>query len=250
MNFTAYETTVTDLGQDTDQVVYSGFGNLGNAAIQDEPLGVFFGSRILRDANGDFVVGADGNYVQDPNDGIIGDPNPDWVMNVRNNISYKNFTLGFQWNYTQGGDIYSSTISTLMGRGLITETIDREDTYVLPGVDANGNTNNLQINNSTFWFGNILFGPSELQVYDATTIRLQEASLSYSLPNKFLDKTPFGNLTFTVSGNNLWFRAVNTPKGANFDPNTSGLGVSNGFGFDFINGPSARRYGLSVKATF
>ncbi|MCL6272631.1 SusC/RagA family TonB-linked outer membrane protein [Muricauda sp. 2012CJ35-5] len=250
VNFTAYETTVTDLGQDTNQVVYSGFSNLGNAAIQDEPLGVFFGSRILRDANGDFVVGADGNYVQDPNDGIIGDPNPDWVMNVRNNISYKNFSLGFQWNYTQGGDVYSSTVSTLMGRGLITETIDREDTYVLPGVDANGNTNNLQINNSTFWFSNILFGPSELQVYDATTIRLQEASLSYSLPSKFLDKTPFGNLTFTVSGNNLWFRAVNTPKGANFDPNTSGTGVGNGFGFDFINGPSARRYGLSVKATF
>ncbi|MCL6272618.1 SusC/RagA family TonB-linked outer membrane protein [Muricauda sp. 2012CJ35-5] len=250
VNFTAYETTVIDLGVDTDQVVYSGFNNLGNAAIQDEPLGVFFGTRILRDANGDFVVGADGNYVQDPNDGIIGDPNPDWVMNVRNNISYKNFSLGFQWNYTSGGDVYSSTISTLMGRGLITETIDREDTYVLPGVDANGNTNNLQINNSTFWFTNILFGPSELQVYDATTVRLQEASLSYSLPSQFLDKTPFGNLTFTVSGNNLWFRAINTPKGANFDPNTSGTGVGNGFGFDFINGPSARRYGLSVKATF
>ncbi|WP_420322575.1 SusC/RagA family TonB-linked outer membrane protein [Flagellimonas sp.] len=250
LNFTAYETTVLDLGLDTDQVVYSGFNNLGNAALEGEPLGVFFGSRILRDANGDFVVGADGNYVQDPNDGIIGDPNPDWVANVRNNISYKNFTLGFQWNYTQGGDVYSSTISTLLGRGLIPETIDREDTYVLPGVDANGNTNNLQINNSTFWFSNILFGPSELQVYDATTVRLQEASLSYSLPKKFLDKTPFGNLTFTVSGNNLYFRAINTPKGANFDPNTAGLGVSNGAGFDFINGPSARRYGLSVKATF
>ncbi len=250
LNFTAYETTVLDLGLDTDQVVYSGFSNLGNAALEGEPLGVFFGSRILRDANGDFVVGADGNYVQDPNDGIIGDPNPDWVANVRNSISYKNFTLGFQWNYTQGGDVYSSTISTLLGRGLITETIDREDTYVLPGVDANGNTNNLQINNSTFWFSNILFGPSELQVYDATTVRLQEASFSYSLPSKFLDKTPFGALSFTVSGNNLWFRAINTPKGANFDPNTAGLGVSNGAGFDFINGPSARRYGLSVKATF
>ena len=122
LNFTAYETTVLDLGLDTDQVIYSGFSNLGNAALVGEPLGVFFGSRILRDANGDFVVGADGNYVQDPNDGIIGDPNPDWVANVRNSISYKNFTLGFQWNYTQGGDVYSSTISTLMGRGLITET--------------------------------------------------------------------------------------------------------------------------------
>ena len=251
VNFTAYEATVTDLGLDTDQVVYSGFGNLGNAAIEGEPLGVFFGGRVQRDANnGGLVVGLDGNYVQDANDGIIGDPNPDWVMNLRNSIGYKNFTLGFQWNYTQGGDVYSSTISTLLGRGLIVETIDRENTYILPGVDLNGAPNNLQINNSTYFFSNVLNGPSELQVYDATLIRLQEASLSYRMPSKFLDKTPFGSLVFTVSGNNLYFRAINTPKGANFDPNTSGTGVGNGFGFDFINGPSSRRYGFSVKATF
>ncbi|WP_136465053.1 SusC/RagA family TonB-linked outer membrane protein [Flagellimonas onchidii] len=250
LNFTTYESEVKDLGVDTDQIIYSGFSNLGNAAIEGEPLGVLFGGRILQDDNGDFVVGSDGNYVDAPNDGIIGDPNPDWVANVRNSISYKNFTLGFQWNYTQGGDVYSSTISTLLGRGLITETLNREDTYILPGVDSNGNPNNRQINNSTFWFSNILFGPNELQVYDATTLRLQEASFSYSVPQKFLDKTPFGSLSFTVSGQNLWFRAFNTPKGANFDPNTSGTGVGNGFGFDFINGPSSRRYGLSVKATF
>ena len=250
LNFTAYETTVEDLGLDTEQVVYSGFSNLGNAAIEGEPLGVIFSTRIQRDANGNLVVGADGNYVQAAEDGIIGDPNPDWVTNLINTLRYKNFSLGLQWNYTHGGDVYSSTISTLLGRGLITETLDREDTYVLPGVRPDGSPNTLQINNSDFWFDNILFGPSELQVYDATTIRLQEASLSYSLPSKFLDKTPFGALSFTVSGQNLWYRAVNTPKGARFDPNTSGTGVGNGFGFDFINGPSSRRYGFSVKASF
>ena len=250
LNFTAYETTVTDLGLDTDKVIYSGFNNLGNVAIEGEPLGALFGSKILTDGNGNDVIGSDGFYVQDPNDAIIGDPNPDWVANVRNSISYKNFTLGFQWNYTHGGDIYSSTVSTLLGRGLITETLDREDSFVLLGVDSNGDPNRLQINNSDYFFSNILFGPSELQVYDATTIRLQEASLAYSLPKKFLDKTPFGALTFTVSGQNLWFRAINMPKGANFDPNTAGLGVTNGQGFDFLNGPSSRRYGLSVKASF
>jgi len=250
LNFTTYKSEVTDLGLDTDLVIYSGFSNLGNAAIKGEPLGVLFGSRILRDANGNLVVGGDGNYVQDSEDGIIGDPNPDFVMNLRNSVSYKNFTFGFQFNYTKGGDIYSSTIATLLGRGLITETIDRENTFVLPGVDANGNTNNVQINNSDYFFSNVLFGPSELQVYDATVLRLQEISLAYSLPTKFLDKTPFGSLVVTASGNNLWFDAINTPDGANFDPNTSGTGVGNGVGFDFINGPSSRRYGLSVKATF
>lgn len=249
-NFTSYKSKVIDLGLDTDLVVYSGFSNLGNAAIPGEPLGVLFGQKILRDASGNLVVGSGGFYTADPNDGIIGDPNPDFVMNVRNSVSYKNVTFGFQFNYTQGGDILSQTIAVLMGRGLITETIDRENTYILPGVDASGNPNRIQINNSDYFFQNVGFGPAEMQVYDASVVRLQEVSLAYNVPSKFLDRTPFGSVTLTASGSNLWYDAFNTPKGANFDPNTSGTGVGNGFGFDFINGPSSRRYGFSVKVTF
>ena len=251
VNFTAYKTEVLDLGLNTDLVVYSGFNNLGNAAIEGEPLGVFYGSRILRhEGTGEKIVGNDGLYVQDPQDGIIGDPNPDWIGNLTNTFSFKNISFSFQLNYVHGGDVYSSTVATLLGRGLITETLDRENTYVLPGVDAEGNKNMFQINNSDYYFSNVLFGPSELQVYDATTIRLQEISLSYSLPSKILQNTPFGSVSLTASGFNLWYNAVNIPEGARFDPNTSGLGVGNGFGFDFINGPSAKRYGISAKITF
>ena len=250
-NFTANESEVTDLGDDTDLIVYTGFGNLGNAAIEGEPLGVIYGSRILRDANGEFVVNANGNYVQDTQDGIIGDPNPDFLMNLSNTLTFKNLSLNFLINYTQGGDIYSSTISTLLGRGLITETLDRESTFILPGVQqSSGLPNDVQINNSTYYFSNVLFGPSELQVYDASVVRLTEISLSYNLPSKYLDHSPLGSLSLTASGFNLYYNAFNTPEGANFDPNTSGLGVGNGVGFDYINGPSTRRYGFSVKVTF
>ncbi len=251
INFSATETEVVDLGQDTDLIVYSGFGNLGNAAIEGQPLGVIYGTRVLRDGDGQLVVNAIGDYVQDSQDGVIGDPNPDWVANLNNSISYQNFTLGFQFNYTQGGDMWSSTISTLLGRGLITETIDRENTYILPGVQqSDGRVNDVQINNSDYFFNNIFGGPSELQVFDATVIRLQEVSLGYSVPKKYLKDTPFGSLSFTATGFNLWYDAINTPDGANFDPNTSGTGVGNGFGFEFLNGPSSKRYGFSVKATF
>jgi hypothetical protein len=251
INFTAYRSEVTDLGLNTDLVVYSGFSNLGNAAIKGEPLGVFYGGRILRDPDtNELVVGNDGLYAQDPQDGIIGDPNPDWIGNLTNTLSFKNFTLGFQLDYVKGGDVYSSTIATLLGRGLIVETLDRENTYILPGVNRSGEKNTIQINNSDYYFSNVLFGPNELQVYDATTIRLQEISLSYSLPQNLINKSPFGSVSLTASGYNLWYDAVNTPDGANFDPNTSGLGVGNGVGFDYLNGPSSKRYGLSIKITF
>jgi len=170
---------------------------------------------------------------------------------LNNTFSFKNFSLYFLFSYQAGGDIWSATTSTLLGRGLITETVDREATYILPGVQQNtGLPNDVQINNSTYFFSNVLFGPSELQVYDASTLRLNEISLIYNIPQKFLDRSPFGALQFKATGFNLWYDAINTPDGANFDPNTSGTGVGNGFGFDFLNGPSSRRYGFSVKATF
>lgn len=249
-NWTTNDSEVTDLGLDTDIVVYTGFSDLGNAAIVGEQLGVIVGSRIQRDDNGDFLVNAAGDYVEENGTFVIGDPNPDWQLNVGNSFSYKNFNLNFLINYTHGGDIYSRTTSTLLGRGLTTDVLDRENTFILPGVQADGSANTKQINNSTYYFNNILFGPSELGVWDASVIRIQELSLGYSMPSKWLDKTPFGSLSFTLSGFNLWYEAINIPEGTNFDPNVAGVGVGNGRGFDYLNGPSSKRYGLSVKASF
>jgi hypothetical protein len=96
----------------------------------------------------------------------------------------------------------------------------------------------------------LLFGPAEAKIYDASVVRLQEVSLGYSFSSKVLERSPFGSLSITAQGFNLWYDAYNTPDGANFDPNVQGAGVGNSQGFDFLNGPSARKFGLSVKATF
>ncbi|PHR85901.1 MAG: SusC/RagA family TonB-linked outer membrane protein [Leeuwenhoekiella sp.] len=257
VNFSTYNPVVTE--QEQDAIIYAGSTQLfigGNAAIKGQPLGAIVGTAIDRDENGNFLINSAGNYVisEQDNDGnipVIGDPNPDYTMNLINTLSYKNFNLGFQFSHIKGGDIMSSTIGVLLGRGLITETLNRENTYILPGVSqSTGEPNNVQINNSTYYFNNLLFGPAELKVYDASVLRLQELSFGYTFPSKFLDKTPFGALSITAQGFNLWYDAYNTPKGANFDPNVQGAGIGNSQGFDFINGPSARRYGLSIKASF
>ncbi|HAF76947.1 MAG TPA: SusC/RagA family TonB-linked outer membrane protein [Maribacter sp.] len=256
-NFTKNKFIVTE--QEQDIIIYAGSSTLsvgGNAAIKGEQLGVIVGDAIARDADGNFLIDDGGDYVTtevdvNGNVPIIGNPNPDYIMNIINSLSYKNWNLGFQFSHTKGGDIVSNTIGTLLGRGLITETLDRENTYILPGVSqSTGEVNNKQINNSTYYFNNILFGPTELKVYDASVVRLQELSLGYTFPAKALERTPFGSLTITAQGFNLWYDAYNTPDGANFDPNIQGAGVGNSQGFDFINGPSSRRYGVSIKATF
>ncbi len=260
VNFFANSEIVTELEEDF--IAYAGSlaegGGLfrgSNAAIKGESLGTIVGTMIARDDNGNYLINAGGNYViaeqdADGNVPIIGDAIPDYTMNFNNSISWKGLSLGVQFNHTKGGDILSSTIATLLGRGLIVETEDRLATYILPGVDAEGATNNIQINNSTYFFSNLLFGPTETRIYDASVVRLQELSLSYAIPSRLLEKTPFGNLSISVQGFNLWYNAYNTPAGANFDPNVQGVGIGNGRGFDFLNGPSSRRYGVSIKTTF
>jgi len=270
VNFTKSENIVTE--QADDQIIFAGttaswFG--GNAAIEGEPLGVLVGTRIQRNENGDYVVNASGNYVEesvmaiDANGNevplgtegsrsitpIIGNPEPDYVMNFINTIKYKNFSLGFQLSHTAGGDMISKTVATLLGRGGIPGE-ERKHTFILPGVLADGTPNQLQINNSSYYFNNVLFGPLELSVYDGSVIRLQELSFTYDFPQKYLDKTPFGALSITATGYNLWYDAYNTPEDANFDPNVAGIGVGNGRGWDLLNGPSSKRYGVSVKASF
>ncbi|NHF58243.1 SusC/RagA family TonB-linked outer membrane protein [Flavobacteriaceae bacterium TP-CH-4] len=269
INFFTNNETVTE--QEQDFIAYAGSLAVGgglfrgsNAAIKGESLRTMVGTAIARDAEGNFLVNDAGNYVvaeQDANGDvpIIGDAVPDYTMNFINTLRYKNWSLGFQINHTKGGDIMSSTVASLLGRGLIVETQDRENTYILPGVKQSSidpatgvatQANDIQINNSTYYFSNLLFGPTELRVYDASVVRLQELSLSYSFPSKYLDRTPFGSLTITAQGFNLWYDAYNTPDGANFDPNVAGTGIGNGFGFEFINGPSARRYGITLRASF
>lgn len=260
VNFFTNEEIVTELEEDF--IAYAGSLAVGgglfrgsNAAIEGESLGTIVGTMIQRDDNGNFVVNAAGNYViaeqdADGNVPIIGDAVPDYTMNFINNLSWKGLSLGVQVNHTKGGDILSSTIATLLGRGLIVETEDRLATYILPGVTADGSPNTTQINNSTYFFSNLLFGPTETRIYDASVIRLQELSLSFAVPTRLLERTPFGNLSISLQGFNLWYDAYNTPDGANFDPNVAGVGIGNGRGFDFLNGPSSRRYGFSLKTSF
>ena len=76
-----------------------------------------------------------------------------------------NFSFNFLLNFQQGGDIFTYTVATLLGRGLTTDTLDRELSFILPGVNSSGQPNTKQINNSTFYFSNVLYGADEMLVY-------------------------------------------------------------------------------------
>lgn len=264
LNWWAYRSTIDELGAGLTrvQIPGAGFTNLGNFAVAGEPYNVIYGTFVPRDpATGQRIVDNAGNYLYSDDVGRIGDPNPAWNAALFNTFTYKGFTLSAQMEYRQGGSIWSTTALALIGRGVSKFVdFDHDRTFTLPGVKSNpafgapGEAeyipNDIQITSAAVYFNNVAFGPSDLQIYDGTTIRLRDISLNYDLPRSILQKTPFKKVSVGISGQNLWFRAVNFPKELNFDTDVLSTGVGNGLGFDMFTGPSARRFGGMIRLTF
>lgn len=264
--FSAYENEVKDL-PDGDEIFIQGFSNLGNYAIEGQPLSVIRGNYAVRDTNGKLLINpSTGNIIESGtlglDDKIIGDPNADWRLTNINTLSYKGISLSAQVEYVHGGDFSSNTIANLLRRGVTRDTEDREGTTVIPGIladpttgipllDANGNqiANTIQQGANEVYFINYI-DPSGQQIYDASVLRLREVSLTYSLPKSIIDKTPFGSFSITFLANNIYYWAPNVPKYTNFDPEALSTGVGNGAGLELGTAPTSKKYGFSIKATF
>jgi TonB-linked SusC/RagA family outer membrane protein len=238
-------------------------------AIPGESFGVFYGTKFARDANGNYLINqAGGGIIADPELGIIGDPNADFKMSFTNTFAYKGFSLKSQFDWKQGGDISSSTIQSLLGRGVTKDTQDRERTFIIPGyygnndgtpiLDGNGDQipNTTQISMNELYFspaGGNTFGINsvdEASVFDGTVFRLRELSLTYDVPASFLKDTAFGKVSFSLIGSNLWYFAPNVPKYTNFDPEVTSYGNSTLQGIETSAAPTSKRYGFKVNLTF
>ncbi len=260
-NFTRNVSEVTRIADGINQVGIAGFTDIGNFAVVGQPYGLIQGDVIQRAPNGQRVVGPNGVYLQAPDLGVLGDPNANYQLNYGGGLTVYGVRLNALLTYSDGGVIYATTPSTLMGRGILEETgFDRFVPVIAPGVKVNevddlGNPvsyvpNDIQITSTQHYWQNGGVFHDENRVYDATYLKLREVSASYTIPKKLFDKTPIGSMTLTLSAQNLWFRAYGFPKGANFDPEVSSTGVGNGQGFELMNVPTAKQFGGSLRLTF
>jgi len=265
--FTRIRSEVIDAGPDGEIFIGGAGSTFGTIHKEGFPYGQIFGTVNAKDDEGNLLI--DKNTGLPFNQGsseIIGDPNPDFVLGWTNSFSYKNFTLTALIDWKQGGDIYSFTAASLLLRGQLELSEDREGLRVIPGVYGDPQTNEPvldengeKIQNTTaitafdyhFSDGFGAYGQDEVNIYDGTVIRLREVSLGYSFPKSILDKTPFGSATISVSGRNLWFNAPNMLEGVNLDPEVTTNGAdSNQQGFEYGTTPTTRRYGFNVSLTF
>ncbi|MDD4108514.1 MAG: SusC/RagA family TonB-linked outer membrane protein [Prolixibacteraceae bacterium] len=256
---------------DVDSIAYIDmlFGDPAAAIIVGQPYGVFYGNVSARDNEGNVLIDPSTGLMIDAfEQEVYGNPNPDYIMGISNMFSYKGLSLSFLIDYKKGGDIFSETVVTLLGRGVTKDTEDREKTVILPGVygdantkqpvlDANGNkmpnitqvtVNDLYFSSGFSSYAINAFG--EWNVYDATTLRLREITLSYDIPKKILGNLPIRGAYLGVSGRNLWYWAMNMPEYTNFDPEISTNGATNVMGVEYSGPPSTRRFGFNLKVIF
>jgi TonB-linked SusC/RagA family outer membrane protein len=247
-------------------ILYGLFGDPSIVAQVGEPYGVFLGEVDVRDDEGNLLINpGTGLLIEQRENQLYGDPNPDFKLGVINTFSFRGFSVRALIDYTHGGDVLSNSIVLLMGRGVTKDTEDREHSFVIPGYYGNPNTeeplldgdgnkipNITQVSMNDLYFGEsfAINSAGEWNVYDATVVRLREIAVGYELPKKLISKTPFGSVSISLTGRNLWYFAPNVPEYTHFDPEVNTYGSDNSQGVEYSITPSVKRYGVNLKFSF
>ncbi len=251
VNFTANENTVVELAEGVNDIRFPGAGvtSTSNRAIPGEPFGVIYGTRWLRDDQGNRVVDDAGYPLFDPQDpGIIGDPNPDWQLGLRNSLTYKGLSLSALLDIRQGGDIFNGTVGVMKNLGTHISTESREKEVIIEGVrESDGQVNTTPVRLDSDYYSRYPFaGVSEENIEDGSWVRLREVTLQYRLPDIWLDATPIRQLELGLSARNIFL--ITNYSGV--DPETNLAGASNSVGRDWFNSPNTRSFGVNLRATF
>lgn len=233
------------------------------------PYGVIRGKDFVY-TNGERTVNASGYYMTSAASNlVIGNPNPDWLGGIYNELKYKGISLNFLIDIRHGGDIFSLDQWYGQATGLYSESAGRNENGVLsrelvadgggillPGVQADGTPNTVYGENLD-GDGQLPFGyaangyagaPHKWYVYDGSFVKLREMVLSYSLPESVISKFKvFKGINVSLIGRNLWIIDKNMKYS---DPEESlSAGNANG-GYQSGSYPMVRSYGFNVKFNF
>ncbi len=260
VNFTTFENVVDKLPEGLPTITLDPFGS--QRVVEGFSYGTFFGTQFLRDENGNKVISpTTGMPLEDPNEGVVGDPIPDFTVGFNNSFTYKAVSLSFLLEIRQGGDVYNGSKGVLNGFGVGAETLDRDDVVVFEGVLADGDGNPTTTPNtrevvkggtdggsSANYYRQYGFtGLTELNVEDGSWIRLRQLNISYNLPNSLLSRAKISAASIGFTARNLFLITDFT----GIDPETNLTGaVSNVIGYDYFNNPNTRSYGVSLNLTF
>ncbi len=255
--FNKYTSIVNEVAPGLDVITIDPFGT--QRIQKGEPYGIFYGGRFLRDDQDRLVIDqTTGLPLQDPVDGKVGDPTPDFTLGFRNTFSYKGIELSFLLDFRKGGDVYNGTSGVLNNFGVSAETMNRNNVVVFDGVEADAEGNATEAINtkqtviggtdggSNYYQAYGFTGLTELTVQDGGWIRLRDVNLTYTLNETLVSKLPFSAVNVSFNARNVFLITDYT----GIDPETNLTGsASNVFGYDYFNNPNTRSYGFKLNVT-
>lgn len=204
-------------------------------SIHDIYANTFF----KKDHLGYVEVKSDGSFGLERGEPVyLGKTSPDFNLGWNNAFSYKGVGLSFLINGRFGGVVTSSTEALLDRFGVSKRSAEARDEggVLIPGqgrVDA-----------KTYYqmIGTGNYETSGYYVYKATNIRLQELTLSYTMPDKWFRNVLKG-VTVSFIANNPWMLYCKAP----FDPELTPSTGTYGQGNDYFMQPSVRSFGFGFK---
>jgi TonB-dependent starch-binding outer membrane protein SusC len=211
---------------DVNWIVRSTF-YLNRSKVVDLPVpnfnlqGIGFGTslgafRIAKDSSATQIVGSEGE---------VGDANPDFLMSLSSDLSYKRFSIGFLWDWKNGGDVINLTqlLFDLFGN-----SVDQVPT---------GN------NRTSTWLG----GHTKVYVQDGSYLKLRELTVGYDLPPDIPQHFGMRTARISFTGRNLLrftpYKGLD-PEVSNFDNQAIGRGV------DVAPFPPSRSFFFSIDVGF
>jgi TonB-dependent starch-binding outer membrane protein SusC len=235
---------------DGDQTLIPGNdGRYMNSLIVGEGIGVFYGPRFAGadPANGDALYYLpDGktttNDYNDAGDFVVGDPNPDWIGGLNNNISYKGIELSVLFQGVFGNEVMNGA------GGFMSASFDWFDNQTKDQLNrwqkAGDVTNVPQLR---LGYGNGI-GASSRYVEDASYIRLKNITLAYNVDSKLLNKLRIRSARIYLTGVNL----ATFTKYSGWDPevNTDYRAGNRNQGGDFYAAPQIKSMTFGINLGF
>jgi hypothetical protein len=224
-------------------------GGLGNARFiltEGGTLGDLYSRADLKRDNNDAIyVDASGNIstqtIVKTDDYIkLGSVLPKSNMAWRNDFRFGNFTLGALITARFGGVVFSRTQAMLDYYGVSAASADARDNG---GVVINGS----DVIDANKWYSAIGGGDTVPQyyTYSADNVRLQEASIGYTIPRDKLGG--LFEINLQIVGRNLLMIWCKAP----FDPESVASTTDNYYqGIDYFMMPNTRNYGFNVRIKF
>ncbi|WP_131539926.1 SusC/RagA family TonB-linked outer membrane protein [Pedobacter nototheniae] len=261
INWTKNNAKITELYNDSKNVLLADYqGGVTVNATLNQPYGTLQGKDYVYNANGDKVIDNDGYYkITSTTTNIIGNINPDWIGGINNKFRYKNISFSFLIDIRKGGNVWSLDQYYATYTGILPNTVGLNDLgnpvrnpvtsdsksggVVLAGVTENGQPNTKRV---VIDANSPALPPSAFS-YDASYVKLREATLTYSLPKSVIAKLgPVKGIDISVFGRNLWIIHKNLPYS---DPEEN-LSSGNAQGVQSGAYPTTRTIGLNAKLSF